>query len=98
VIPYEAGWPANHPSRALLVVEVADSSLRYDRGEKALLYSISQVDEYWIVDIDNGLVEVRRDRHDGEWRSLQTFHRGDTLAMQAFPDVTIAVAEILPPA
>lgn len=88
----------DHPSHAFLVVEVSRSSLRYDRGEKALLYGITHVDEYWIVDLVHGLVEVRRDRHEGEWRSLQTFHRGDTLAMQAFPDVTIAVAEILPPA
>ncbi len=98
VITAPGAYWQDHPSRAFLLIEVARSSLRYDRGEKALLYGISQVDEYWVVDLENGLVEVRRDRHDGEWRSLQTFHRGDTLAMQMFPDVTIAVAEILPPA
>lgn len=86
-----------HPSRAYLVVEVAKSSLRYDRGEKAFLYGISQVDEYWIVDHVHGLVEVRRDRQDGAWKTITTHRRGDTLAPLAFPDVTIDVADILPP-
>lgn len=87
-----------HASRAFLVVEVARSSLAYDRTEKSLLYGLSEVDEYWIVDLVNGLVEVRRDRDRGTWRSVITYRRGETLAMRAFPDVTIEVAAILPPA
>jgi Uma2 family endonuclease len=86
-----------HPTRAYLVVEVAVSSLTYDRNEKSFLYGISQVDEYWIVDHVHELVEVRRDRHEGEWRSIEVFRRGDTIRMLAFPDVEIAVSEILPP-
>lgn len=86
-----------HASRAYLVIEVARSSLAYDRGEKALLYGIAEVDEYWIVDLVNGLVEVRRDRDRGTWRTITTYRRGETIAMRAFPDVTVEVAEILPP-
>jgi len=86
-----------HASRAHLIVEVSNSSLAYDRSEKALLYGISLVDEYWIVDLVHGLVEVRRDRDAGTWRSITTFRRGETIQMLAFPDVTIAVSEILPP-
>lgn len=86
-----------HASRAHLVVEVARSSLAYDRTEKALLYGISEVEEYWIVDLVHGLVEVRRDRDAGVWRTIRTYRRGDTVQMLAFPDVTIAVSEILPP-
>jgi Uma2 family endonuclease len=85
------------PSRALLVVEVSRSSLKYDRGEKAFLYSISEVDEYWIVDHVHELIEVRRDRQAGVWLSIETFRRGDRIRMLAFPDVEIAVSEILPP-
>jgi Uma2 family endonuclease len=88
----------DHPSRAYLVVEVARSSLAYDREEKALLYALSEVDEYWLVDHVHGLVEVRRDRHEGTWRTLATHGRADTIAMLAFPDVAIPVGEILPPA
>jgi Uma2 family endonuclease len=85
------------PSRAYLVVEVARSSLVYDRGAKAFLYGISEVDEYWVVDLVHGTIEVRRDRHDGQWRSVQTFGRGDSVAMLAFPDVRVAVSDVVPP-
>ncbi len=96
VTPLGTYW-REHPSRAYLVIEVARSSLAYDRNEKALLYGISEVDEYWIVDQLNGLVEVRRDRRDGTWRSVQTYRRGDTISVLAFPDVSIAVADVLAP-
>lgn len=86
-----------HASRAYLVIEVARSSLAYDRSEKALLYGLAEVDEYWIVDLVNGLVEVRRDRDRGTWRTITTYRRGEAIAMRSFPDVTIEVAEILPP-
>jgi Uma2 family endonuclease len=88
----------HHPTRAYLVVEVARSSLAYDRSEKVFLYGISEVDEYWIVDQVHGVIEVRRDRDAGTWRSIETFRRGDTVAMRAFPDVSVAVADVLPPA
>lgn len=87
----------DHPSRAYLVVEVARSSLAYDRNEKASLYGISQVDEYWVVDQVNGVLEVRRDRHEGEWRAIASYRRGDRVALLAFPDVELDVSEILPP-
>lgn len=96
VTPLGSYWH-EHPSRAHLVIEIASSSLAYDRSEKALLYGISEVDEYWIVDLVHGLVEVRRDRDAGVWRTITTYCRGDTIQMLAFPDVSIAVTEILPP-
>lgn len=86
-----------HPSRAYLVIEVAKSSLAYDRGEKAFLYGISQVDEYWIVDHVHGVVEVRRDQLEGTWRTITTHGRGATISPLAFPEVAIAVSDILPP-
>ena len=96
VTPASDDWN-QHASRAYLVVEVARTSLAYDRGEKALLYGISEVDEYWIVDLVNGLVEVRRDRDRGTWRSISTYRRGQAVSLLAFPDVAIGVGEILPP-
>lgn len=87
-----------HASRAHLVVEVANTSLAYDRGEKALLYGISAIDEYWVVDLVHGLVEVRRDRDGGAWRSITIFRRGDSIQVLAFPDVVVDVSDVLPPA
>lgn len=74
-------------SHAGLVIEVADSSLAYDRNEKAALYALSNVDEYWIVDLVHGELEVRRDR-DAEraiWRSVTTHRAGDVVRPLAFP-------------
>jgi Uma2 family endonuclease len=87
-----------HPDRAHLVIEVARSSIKHDRGAKAVLYALSQVDEYWIVDHTSSTVEVYRDRQlDGTWRSVTRHTRGESLSPLAFPDVTIAIDDILPP-
>ena len=96
VVPAIDYWQ-EHPSKAFLIIEVARSSLRKDKGAKALLYGLAEVDEYWIVNQVEDVVEVYRDRHNGEWRQRTTHQRGDTIAMLAFPDVQIAVGEILPP-
>jgi len=96
VVPAVGYWD-QHPSKAFLIVEVARSSLRRDKGPKAVLYGLAEVDEYWIVNHTDGVVEVYRDRHNGDWRRRTTHGRGETIAMVAFPDVQIAVSEILPP-
>ena len=97
VVPAGKYWE-EHPARSFLVVEVARSSLARDRGMKARLYSSAQVDEYWIVNHVDNVVEVYRDAHEGTWRSKTTYQRGETITMLAFPDVTVAVSEVLPPA
>lgn len=86
-----------HPDRAFLIVEVARSSLRRDRKVKTKLYGLAHVDEYWIVNHVDRVVEVHRDPHEGTWRQVSLHHPGDTIAMLAFPDVSIAVSDILPP-
>ncbi|MBA3393750.1 MAG: Uma2 family endonuclease [Deltaproteobacteria bacterium] len=96
VVPNDDYWK-QHPSRAYLVVEVSRSSLDRDQGVKAKLYGLAEVDEYWIVNHVDEVVEVYRDRKRGKWRSKTTHHRGETIAMLTFPDVTLAVSEILPP-
>jgi Uma2 family endonuclease len=96
VVPEVDYWK-EHPTKAYLVIEVARSSLKRDKGPKVLLYGLADVDEYWIVNHVDDVVEVYRDRHNGEWRQRTTHARGETIAMAAFPDVQIAVSEILPP-
>lgn len=96
VVPARQYWN-EHPAHAHLIVEVSRSSLRRDRGVKVRLYGLAAVDEYWIVNQAEGTVEVYRDPHDGEWRSKSTHERGETITMLAFPDVVIAVSDVLPP-
>lgn len=97
IVPTETYW-REHPTHAFLIIEVSRTSLRKDRGIKAKLYGEVAVDEYWIVDVDGGCVHVLREPDgNGTWKSQRIALRGETLAIATFPDVTIAVADILPP-
>jgi Uma2 family endonuclease len=86
----------DHPDRAFLVVEVAVSSQRKDKGRKVRLYAASHVDEYWIVDVPAGTVTVHADPAEGAWRTMTTYGRHSMLSVPGFPDVQIQIADILP--
>lgn len=96
VVPLGSYWSAL-ATRAHLIVEVSRSSADYDRRTKARLYALAEVDEYWIVDHNTRTVVVHRDRADIGWATVLTFRAGQTISPVAFPDVQIAVDEILPP-
>ena len=68
---YSQGRPT--ADDVLLVVEVAESSLAYDCGEKAELYAAAGIADYWVVNLTERTVEVRREPANGRYRSLQTF-------------------------
>jgi Uma2 family endonuclease len=84
------------PADIHLVVEVAESSYRYDSSKKLRAYARSGIAEYWIVNIGDSCVEVYREPQGEAY--TQQFRRvaGETLAPAAFPDRPIAVADILP--
>lgn len=83
------------PDDVLLVVEVADTSLRFDRWVKLPAYAIAGVPETWVVDVNGEVVEVARDPSDMGYSRFVQLQRGDSLAPEAFPDLTIAVTDIL---
>jgi Uma2 family endonuclease len=84
-----------HPSRAHLVIEVAATSLRKDRGLKARLYAASAVPEYWVVDTSGGIIEVHTEIVQSAYARITPYRSGDSIALQAFPDVTIAADDVL---
>lgn len=92
-------YTAAHPSQqeALLVIEVADSSLRFDRDEKALIYARRGVRELWIVDLNGERVLVRRRPDSAGYGEAMEVTRGSSLAPQAFPDVRVSIDELLGP-
>jgi Uma2 family endonuclease len=90
---YASGKPT--PVDIFLVIEVADSSLEYDRQVKAPLYARHGIPELWIVDLINSVIEVYRDPAAEGYRSIQTVQRGDVLHPLAFPDLQVAVDAIL---
>lgn len=83
-----------HPSRALLVVEVADSSLRKDRLVKGAIYARAQVPEYWIVDVAHRVVEVYREPLGDHYAQSFVARPGESVAIQALPGAMVAVAAI----
>jgi Uma2 family endonuclease len=85
----------DHPKTAFLVIEVADSSLRYDRTEKAELYAAVGIKEYWIVNTGDGLIEVHTDIVGGVYSRVTPYRQGQTISPRAFPDVAIPVDRIL---
>lgn len=94
IVP-ERSYAAAHPEEAFLVIEVAETSLDYDRATKAPLYASSRVAEYWIVDVTGKMIEVYTKADNGRFTSVQRFGLGDVVRVVAFPDVTIAVRDLV---
>ena len=90
---YRSAHPG--PSDVLLLVEVAQSSIEYDRGVKLPLYSRFGVPEVWIVDLPGQQVETHRGPSPEGYRDVQRRGRGEQVAPAAFPELTMPVGEIL---
>jgi Uma2 family endonuclease len=85
------------------VVEVADTTLGYDRDQKGSLYARAGVAEYWIVNLLDRRVEVCRDpapesqtRYGWAYRNVRSHVTGDQISPLALPRATVAVAGIVP--
>ena len=83
-----------HPSKALLVIEVSESSLRKDRILKARLYARAGIPEYWIVVLATMEVEVYTNPQGDGYADIQTRRDSDVLRPIQLPGVEIAIAEI----
>ena len=83
------------PEGILLVAEVADSSLRTDRGDKARRYAQSGIPELWIFILASDEVEVCRQPTPEGYAEVRRYRRGDTLTIQALPEVRLTVDELL---
>ena len=80
---------------ALLIVEVAEASVDYDRAVKLLLYARSGIPEVWLVDLAGEAVEVYRRPTPQGSQEVQRLRGGDRLACQTVSDLDLAVDEIL---
>ena len=92
------GYRTAHPTPAdvLLIIEVADSSLGYDRDVKAHIYGRSGVPETWVRNLPEDCIE-RFTEPGPEGYARHTVHRrGETLTPVALPDLELAVADLLP--
>jgi Uma2 family endonuclease len=97
LVPRPDSYSGGHPEPAdiLLVVEVMDASVAYDRGVKRPLYARAGVVEVWLANVNTRRIEgYRRPSPEGYVES-RVFQEDDLLSIQAFPDVTFTVRELL---
>ena len=87
-----------HPSTALLVVEVADSSLAQDRLTKAAIYAAAGIPEHWLVNLRDDRVEIFRspDQKGRRYGVTTIARRGERLSIASLPDASVGVDDLLP--
>ena len=85
------------PAEILLLIEVADSSLTFDRGRKASYYAASGVAETWVVDLEGEQVLLMRSPGSDRYEDVRGLGRGDRLDIEALPGVVFTVDDVLGP-
>lgn len=79
----------------LLLIEVSDATLRFDKDVKLPLYAQSAIPEVWIIDLKKACIEVYVNPRDGAYQEQQTRKRGQELTLQQLPFLTVTVQELL---
>ena len=98
-----ADYRADHPARPALVVEVAESSLAFDREDKGSLYARGGVRDYWIVNLVERVLEVYRDPgpdptapYGWRYRAVERLGPAAVVSPLALPSMRLAVSDLLP--
>ena len=97
--PRDDRYTTSHPtpSDVLLVIEVADSTLEYDRQVKAHVYGRAGVPETWVQNLPEDCIERFTEPGTEGYAQHSVHRRGETLAPASLPDLELAVADLLPP-
>jgi Uma2 family endonuclease len=82
-------------SDILLIIELAESSLDYDREVKAPLYAGAGVAEYWIADLNSSQLLCYSDPAEGAYRTLRHRGRGEAVTPGQIPEYSIAIGDLL---
>ncbi len=82
------------PEAVFLLIEVAASSLAYDRGTKLPAYGRAGISEVWIVNLEDQTIEVYRESHLTGYASTTLLRPGEKARPLAFPDAAVDVAEL----
>ncbi len=83
---YADGLPT--PDDILLIIEVADSSIDYDRDVKVPLYASAAIPEMWLFDVNQKIIEGYSQPSPSGYKQIHRYDADDRLSMLAFPDVT----------
>ncbi|HSK71106.1 MAG TPA: Uma2 family endonuclease [Pyrinomonadaceae bacterium] len=83
------------PAETLLIVEVSDTTLKYDRDVKLALYAEAEIHEVWIVNLKNDIIEVHQKPSVGIYQLAKIYKRGETVQSLVLPNLEVKVDEIL---
>lgn len=91
-------YSENHPTPPdiLLVMEISDTTLAYDREDKARAYSRSGIQQYLLLNLQNETIEDYREPSPDGYQFKRTHRSGDALNLVAFPEIEIEVVNLLP--
>jgi Uma2 family endonuclease len=94
--PRDDFYAQAHPLAAdvLLVIEVADTSITYDREEKLPRYALSGIPEAWLIDLNQQVVEQYTQPRNGQYRNKLMLERGDTLSAQSVSGLRLSVDDL----
>jgi Uma2 family endonuclease len=95
--PAPDDYVSHHPTPddVFLLIEVADSSLEFDRNKKLPVYARTGIPELWIINLQESTIEVYREPHFTGYEKKTVLRAGDKASPMAFPDVAVDVAELL---
>lgn len=90
-------YGTRHPTVAdvLLLIEVGDSSVRFDREVKLPLYAAASVNEVWLMDVQARTISIFLEPGLGGYRTMSTAVPGDLLRPTALPGVVVAASDLL---
>jgi Uma2 family endonuclease len=83
------------PSDILLVVEVAQSSIGYDRGRKLSLYARLGIHEYWLADLNGDVVSCYASPSGEAYRSVKHYRRGQSVTPELLPECVVSIVDLL---
>lgn len=83
------------PEEVLLIVEVSDSTLKYDRDTKLALYAEAKIAEVWIVNLPQEIIEIHQNPSNGIYQLSKIFAPGETVRSAVLPGLEIDVDEVL---
>ncbi|MBI2762121.1 MAG: Uma2 family endonuclease, partial [Chloroflexi bacterium] len=93
--PDDYGSAVPGPEAVLLLIEVADSSLGWDRDYKLPRYAEAGIPEVWIVDVAHARITVHRDPSEGSYRTQVQLEGSDSISPLAFSDLSLRCADLL---
>lgn len=90
-------YSSRHPNAGdvLLLVEIADTSLKFDQNQKLRLYALHGIPEYWLLNLNDSCLEVYRRPRGEAYAEKTTLGADDTLILSQLPEITLRIADIL---